>query len=128
MASSWLRHGIIYTTWLHALRRTEPNSRRKWPKACSSAPCEPRLLYNRARIALSSIDARNPAYFALLRDIERTITRTRYTSGMKEIRDEGNEVVFFQVRFSRFVIVIYIYIWKSVSFYHCDVQATFIKE
>lgn len=35
---------------------------------------------------------------------------------------------FFQVKFSRFERYIYIYIGKSVSFDHCDVQATFIKE
>lgn len=99
----------------HLITRVAPNRTELTAEMAESlllgSLCEPRLLYNRARIALSSIDARNPTYFALLRDIERTITRTRYTSGMKEIRDEGNEVVFFQVRFSRFVIVLYVYVY-----------------
>ena len=65
-------------------RRAAPSGRRKRPRfelARERSVCWPCY---RARIALSGIDARNPAYFALLRDIERPITRTTYVRTSKK--------------------------------------------
>lgn len=84
-------------------RRTDDGNDRKLARRL----CEPRLPCYRARIVLSGIDARNPTYFALLRDIEQTITRTTYIGNERNKGRRKRDSFLrlnFLVRFSPYIL------------------------
>ncbi|KOC66191.1 hypothetical protein WH47_07260, partial [Habropoda laboriosa] len=132
MSSSlgWPAHGCATELFipLDYTRCAEPRrtNRRKRPKPRAS---ELRWL-SRARIALSGIDARNPAYFARFRDIERTIRRTtpRRPTETKEIRDgierKSFPCVQFSVAFFPHVVSLHRFPTKGRSGKLISVQAT----